>query len=1119
MFFRVTSDTSLMRSVLTAIILVLTVLSPAVSIAESGAEFKATYFDRNSNGLDDRMEGLLNEGENVGIILVLSKRPSQMHFDEIESLGLNIDHVYKFIDAIRINDVPATKMNALTKIPDLKLVEWQAPVYPFLDTSVRAIKARDSTDYNPVAWDKFYGEGINIAILDTGVDNEHETFDEFGDQGVRRFIAGIDCDGGCPTEDGNYKFTTEEGSNEDPDDFNGHGTHTASTALGMGGDHDEDGDGEPDYIGVAPGARLIDVKVMADWGSGSSADINEAIEACIENVNTDWENDGEKNNGVHVMSMSLGTSGGSDGSDTQSQLVNQANAAGIVVAVAMGNDGENEVPSPAAADWSVAVGAMDNEDNVNRNDDDLASYSNYGPRDDDGDSDRWDELKPSVVAPGSGITAALGHSNIPGFTSNASGWTTQDGTSMACPHVAGLAALILEADISLRPDSNSNGVRDRLQEYSETWDGEYGGEPSEPEESDRYNYYYGYGYLDSYEIVDINQPDAFVSEVTTTPDEPVEGDSVTVSVKIENIGTMDIDEAMIKLIVNDAEVESDGLGGISVDSHVTWTYDWEPAEGDYDVRAEVYDVSPAEGDLENNILGTSVSVGAAPAEGVDLAIIEIWTDDSDPIHNEHIAIYAKIRNQGTEKADDFELRWYDDNDRFATLEGEEIEVEEEITISGEWIAEEGESELLARMVSIEPTDQNSNNDERTFVIDVGPPPEEPDFSPANLAIEGMLEEGQEVTISFEIMNLGKTDGEIEYILRIDGVTVDSGNSEVSGESSDERSYDWSASKGNHVVKVELENSEPAESSLENNEVEINIDVEEASAKFELMEISWTDPVFKDEETAVKVSVRNYGGKDGTVTTTLYASGSMVDSETTEIEAGQEKDVYFTWVPSVAENILLSVQTDYDDETIEKNVYVQDVETENVRPVANGLISVNGIQSTNSMIANANTGDIVSFSGTSSYDSDGSITKYNWTIVRSSDNYEISMMQENFEYTFNEGGTYSVTLTVTDDRGDSNAWQGNVIVNEKTTVTSSGGNEEDRNILLIGGTVAIIGLLGGVLGLRYFKSEEDDDFFDFEDTGPLNLACPSCGGMIGITTEQRPIQVACPMCQSQFVIRE
>ena len=125
---------------------------------------------------------------------------------------------------------------------------------------------------------------------------------------------------------------------------------------------------------------------------------------------------------------------------------------------------------------------------------------------------------------------------------------------MACPHVAGLAALILEADISLRPNSNSNPVRDRLQEYSETWSGEYGGEPSEPDESDRYNYYYGYGYLDSYEIVDINQPDAFVSELTTTPSEPVEGDTVTISAKIENIGTMDIDESMIRLIIDEIEI-------------------------------------------------------------------------------------------------------------------------------------------------------------------------------------------------------------------------------------------------------------------------------------------------------------------------------------------------------------------------------------------------------------------------------------------------------------------------------------------------------------------------------------------------------------------------------------
>ena len=1106
-----------MKSILSVIILVITALTPGISIAENQPKFDNTYFDQNANGLDDRMEKLIGEGKTVGVIIVLEKRPNQKHFDEIDDLGLTVDHVYKYINAIRIDGVPASKVQKLTEISELKLVEWQAPVYPFLDTSVRAIKVRDSSEYSPVVWDKeFYGEGINIAILDTGVDNEHETFGEYEDQGVRRFIAGIDCDGGCPTENGDYKFTTEEDSNEDPDDFNGHGTHTASTSLGTGGDDDEDGDGEPDYIGVAPAARLIDVKVMADWGSGSSADINEAIEACIENVDTDWENDGEKNNGVHVMSMSLGTSGGSDGSDTQSQLVNQANAAGIVVAIAMGNDGENEVPSPAAADWSVAVGAMENEDNVNRNDDDLASYSNYGPRDDDEDDDRWDELKPSVVAPGSDITAALGHSNIPGFTSSASGWTSQSGTSMACPHVAGLAALILEADISLRPSSNSNPVRDRLQEYSETWSGEYGGEPSEPEESDRYNYYYGYGYLDSYEIVDINQPDAFVSEVTTTPSEPVEGDTVTISAKIENIGTMDIDEGMIRLIIDENEIESSELDSISIDSHTTWTYDWEPDEGDYEVSVEVYDVEPAEGDIENNVVESSVSVGAAPAEGVDLAIIEVWTDDEDPIHNEHIGIYAKIRNQGTEKSDSFELRWYDDNNRFTTISGVEVEVEEEITISGEWTAEEGESELLARMVSIEPTDQNSNNDERTFIINVGPPPEEPDFSPANLRIEGTLEEGQEVTISFEIFNLGKTSGSVDYELMIDGDSVDSGNEQIDSESSEIKDYIWIAEKGTHSVKVKLDNSNPVETTEENNEVEISVDVEESSAKFELVEIAWTDPVFKDEQTSVKIVVRNYGGKDGNVNTMLYASGSMIGSETTEIQSNQEKNIYFVWMPSEAGTVYLSAQTDYDDETIGKTADVQEVEDENKMPIAVASISINGVQSANSMIANAETGDTISFSGSNSYDSDGSIVKYEWTIL--GNNGEIKFNQEIFNYMFNDEGTYGITLTVTDDKEGVSSWEGNIIVSEKEIVTNSG-DDEDGNMLLYGGGAAVVLGLLGVVGLRYFRSEDDDDFFDFEDAGPVNLACPSCGGVIAITTNQRPIQVACPMCQSQFVIRE
>ena len=121
---------------------------------------------------------------------------------------------------------------------------------------------------------------------------------------------------------------------------------------------------------------------------------------------------------------------------------------------------------------------------------------------------------------------------------------------MATPIVAGLAALLLEADGSLKPTSTTNGVRDRLQDFSEAWDGEHDGSPSEPNESDKYNYYYGYGYIDGYEIVDINQPDAVVTEITSTPETPLEGDTVTITVNIENQGNVDIESASIKLTLS-----------------------------------------------------------------------------------------------------------------------------------------------------------------------------------------------------------------------------------------------------------------------------------------------------------------------------------------------------------------------------------------------------------------------------------------------------------------------------------------------------------------------------------------------------------------------------------------
>ena len=1103
------------------LLLILNLVLPMSSIAEEKPTFEVTFFDKNADGIDDRMNHLVLNGNDVAVILMFTTATTTNHVNEINSLGLEITHIYKYIDAIRIDHVPASKVSELTLISDLKLVEWQAPVYPMLDTAVKAIKVRESSEYNPVVWDKgLYGEGINVAVLDTGVDNEHETFDVFEDQGVRRFIAGMNCDGGCPTDgNGNYQFTTDEDSNEDPDDFDGHGTHVASTVLGMGGDDDEDGDGEVDFLGVAPGARLIDMKVMADWGSGSAADINEAIEACIENVNTDWENDGEKNNGVHIMSMSLGTTSDSDGTDSQSQLVNQANAAGIAVIIAMGNDGDEEVPSPAAADWSIAVGAMDNMDNINRNDDDLASYSNYGPRQDDGDSDRWDELKPSIVAPGSDIRAAAGHANLFG-DSNAQGWSTKSGTSMATPIVAGLAALLLEADGSLKPTSTTNGVRDRLQDFSEAWDGEHDGSPSEPDESDKYNYYYGYGYIDGYEIVDINQPDAVVTEMTSTPETPLEGDTVTITIEIENQGNVDIDSASIKLIVDgDETLDEDSLNSISTDSSTTWTYEWEPEEGDYTLEVEVYDVSPSESDTSANKLEKTINVGAAPAEGVDLTITEVWTDNQDPVDNEHINIYAKIKNQGTEDSENFELRWYHNaTGKFSTIQGGVIEVEDETTIESQWIAEVGPNTLSARLVGIQPDDQNGNNDERSFDVDVGPAPDEPDFSPANIEFIGDLEEGNEITINFDILNLGKTSGSVDYEILIDGSNVDDGREQVSSESSKTITYLWTAEEGTNTVKIKLDNSDPIETTEENNEITTDIVIQEPSADFELKSISWNDPLSVGEETLITVTVANNGGKDGNALISTYAAENLLYQESVEVISKQENTISFTWIPYESGSIQITSEIEDTEESISNYAYVLESEEENTNPVATITSTINGIP-VNEQFINLEVGDNALFSSSTSYDTDGDIVSFTWTISNGINSEVID--QENLNYKFDNEGNYELTLTVVDnDGGSSNSGKLFIFVTAKTNTGGGGNDDEGSNILLIGGSVAGLLALGAVVGLKYFRNEEEDeDFFDFEDLGPTTLTCPSCSGLITITTDQRPIQVGCPMCQSQFIIRE
>ena len=116
--------------------------------------------------------------------------------------------------------------------------------------------------------------------------------------------------------------------------------------------------------------------------------------------------------------------------------------------------------------------------------------------------------------------------------------------------------------------------------------------------------------------------------------------------------------------------------------------------------------------------------------------------------------------------------------------------------------------------------------------------------------------------------------------------------------------------------------------------------------------------------------------------------------------------------------------------------------------------------------------------------------------------------------------------MTDDRGGTHEWQVDVQVTkgEGYGVELEEIEGEYSQITLIGAaTVAIIGLVGGAMGLNRMRSGGGDG--DFEDMfegivpGSLELNCPTCNGLISITTTQRPIQIGCPMCQAEFVIRE
>jgi len=345
-----------------------------------------------------------------------------------------------------------------------------------LDISISAVKGRDSDMYSPeTVWDMGYtGKGVNIAVIDSGIDDDHPDL-----QG--KFIAGVDLtqlESPVAPRDGSYN----------PDDNDGHGT--ACTGCVMANGTDSDGI----YKGSAPAAGLVDIKVTRglEHGAYTSRIIkggNEVFDTAF-----DWAIDHKEEFNIRIISISLGTPPeNSNGTGERSLAVKRAVESGIVVISAAGNEGpDNEgFYGSDGADEIITVGATDDYNTITRKDDKIAFFSSVGPRANDGDENPYDELKPDVVAPGVDINTLRNS-----FTSAPpSGYSEVSGTSFSCPIVAGVVALMLEAN----PDLTPAGVKNILHIIAEQrGTPNY---PNYPYPHNKWNRSYGYGIIDAYEAV------------------------------------------------------------------------------------------------------------------------------------------------------------------------------------------------------------------------------------------------------------------------------------------------------------------------------------------------------------------------------------------------------------------------------------------------------------------------------------------------------------------------------------------------------------------------------------------------------------------------------------------
>ncbi len=374
------------------------------------------------------------------VIVQLDEQARTTMDGQLNAYGARLAHKLDRLNT-RVLELPAQAVEALAARADVRFVSPDRETITFGHVSLTtgADAVRNLGGSNNTSLD---GTGIGIAVLDSGIDTEHRSF--------------LDRDG-----DVRVVYSKDFTGERRTDDPYGHGTHVASIAAGNGRI------AHAEYIGIAPGAHLVNLRVLNSQGAGTTAGLLAAL---------DWVLANRTSYNIRVVNLSLGAPAvDSYRNDPLCRAVRRLVDAGLVVVAAAGNNGKNgagqkiygQIHAPGDEPSAITVGATNTYGTDARTDDDVASYSSRGPT-----RGSWLDalgvrhydslLKPDIVAPGNKLVYAEAEDNLivtthPELDAGVSSDDTRkmmfmNGTSMATPVAAGAAALLLQANPSLTPN-------------------------------------------------------------------------------------------------------------------------------------------------------------------------------------------------------------------------------------------------------------------------------------------------------------------------------------------------------------------------------------------------------------------------------------------------------------------------------------------------------------------------------------------------------------------------------------------------------------------------------------------------------------------------------------------